>query len=243
MSDEARLKEAGGVSESRTGSDGSGLSAGATATTPAAAAAKKNVVTRTAGAEIDPVFVERWSNRAFSSQPVPEEQLRSLLEAARWAPSASNVQPWLFVYNNDEESLARARPLLKENNRRWADRAPLLIFIFARKRHPETGQPLRTGGFDTGAAWFSIALQAKRLGLITRAMGGVLHERTHEVFGVPVEDFESVAAIAVGYPGDAADLPADLAEKNVPSTRKPVEAFAFKGRYRGNWSGGGVGRG
>ena len=182
-------------------------------------------------AAIDPIFVERWSSRALSDRPISDELRRSLFEAARWAPSASNSQPWLFVYASEEAELARARLLLRDSNRRWAGRAPLLIFVFARKIHAETRQPLRTGAFDTGAAWLSLALQAERLGLKTRAMGGILHELTYEAFDVPPDEFESQAAIAVGFPTSASELPADLAAKEAPTGRKLQREFAFAGRY------------
>jgi nitroreductase len=181
-------------------------------------------------AEVDPIFVQRWSTRAFSAQPVPAEALRSLFEAARWAPSASNVQPWLFVYASGAD-LTGARELLREPNQRWAGSVPVLIFVFARRHHPETQQALRTAAFDTGAAWFSLALQAEKLGLRTHAMGGIQHERVHAALGVPAEDYESIAAIAVGYPGAASELPADLAAREAPNARKSQREFVFAGRY------------
>jgi nitroreductase len=186
---------------------------------------------RAAEADVDPIFIARWSTRAFSPAPLPSHVISSLFEAARWAPSASNLQPWLFVYASDETTLARARELLKEPNQRWAGPVPLLIFVFARRSHPQTGQPLRTSAFDTGAAWFSLALQAEKLGLRTHAMGGIHHENTYAAFGVPEAEFESLAAIAVGYAGDASALPADLAAKEVPSSRKSRLEFVFHGRY------------
>jgi len=182
-------------------------------------------------AEVDPLFVTRWSRRALSERPLPQQHIRSLFEAARWAPSANNLQPWLFVYASQPESLVRARALLKETNQRWASHAPLLIFVFARRRHPETGAPVRTAHFDTGAAWQSLALQAHKLGLVTRAMGGIHHDQTYGAFGVPADDFESLAAIAVGHPGALVDLPEDLAAKEVPNQRKSTREFVFEGRY------------
>jgi len=182
-------------------------------------------------AEVDQLFLERWSRRALSDRPLTAQQISTLFEAARWAPSANNLQPWLFVYANLPEDLAKARTLLKETNQRWASRAPLLVFVFARKRHPETGAPLRTAAFDTGAAWQSLALQAHKLGLSTRAMGGIHHELSYEALGVPAEDFESMAGIAIGYPGERDVLPADLQEKEQPNLRKSVREFAFEGRY------------
>jgi nitroreductase len=159
------------------------------------------------------------------------DQIATLFEAARWAPSASNLQPWLFVYANRFETLAMARTLLKETNQRWAARAPLLVFVFARKRHPQTGAPIRTAAFDTGAAWQSLALQAHKLGLSARAMGGIHHENAYGVLGVPAEEFESVAGIAIGYPGERETLPADLYEREQPTTRKSTSEFVFEGRY------------
>ncbi|HEY6882076.1 MAG TPA: nitroreductase family protein [Polyangiales bacterium] len=186
---------------------------------------------RRAEAEVDPLFVERWSRRAIDERPLTREQIATLFEAARWAPSANNLQPWLFIYASEPASLARARGLLKETNLRWASKAPLLVFVFARKRHPETGAPLRTAQFDTGAAWQSLALQAHQLGLSTRAMGGIHHEQTYAAFGVPEAEFESMAAIAIGYPGTRESLPPELHEKELPNARKSVREFAFEGRY------------
>ena len=187
---------------------------------------------RSPEAPIDEIFLDRWSRKSLSSRPIPAESVRSLFEAARWAPSASNAQPWLFIFNDDDETLERARPLLNPNNRVWAQRAPLLVFVFARRTHPENGKPLRTGAFDTGAAWLAFALQAHRLGLSTRAMGGIDHQAAHDVLEVPRDLYESMAAIAVGYPGERQDLPPDLAERELPSSRRPVSTFAFKGCYR-----------
>ena len=182
-------------------------------------------------AEIDAQFVERWSRRAISERPLSAEQINSLFEAARWAPSGSNLQPWLFVYAAKPESLACARELLMDGNRRWASRAPLLVFVFARKRHPETGAPLRSAPFDAGAAWQSLALQAHQLGLSARAMGGIHHAQVYEALGVPADDFESMVGVAIGYPGERDTLPPDLHEKEQPNTRKSVGEFAFEGRY------------
>jgi nitroreductase len=186
---------------------------------------------RVADEAIDPAFLSRSSRRAISARPLPFEAVRTLFEAARWAPSAGNVQPWLFIYAADRPTRTRAHRLLKEQNRRWAERAPLLIFVFARRNHPETGLPLRTAAFDTGAAWFALALQAQQLGLVTRAMGGIHHEQTYAALGVPENEFESMVAIAIGYPGDPLHLPPDLAAKEQPTPRKRQHHFVFNGRY------------
>jgi nitroreductase len=186
---------------------------------------------RLADAPIDELFITRWSRRAISPRPLPFDVIRSLFEAARFAPSASNTQPWLFIYAADRPTRRRAHLLLKDQNRRWAERAPLLVFVFARRADPETGQPLRTGAFDTGAAWLSLALQAHRLGLVARAMGGIFHEKTYQAFGVPQDQFESMVAVAIGYPGAVEDLPEDLATKERPSPRRRQHEFVFNNRY------------
>jgi nitroreductase len=186
---------------------------------------------RVADEAIDPAFLSRSSRRAISARPLPFQVVRTLFEAARWAPSAGNVQPWLFIYAADRPVRKRAHRLLNEQNRRWAERAPLLVFVFARRNHPATGLPLRSAAFDTGAAWFALALQAQRLGLVTRAMGGILHEQTYAALGVPESEFESMVAIAIGYPGDPVDLPPDLAAKELPTSRRRQHHFVFNGRY------------
>jgi nitroreductase len=186
---------------------------------------------RSAEADVDAQFLERWSHRALSDRPLTQAQIVILFEAARWAPSASNLQPWLFVYANQPESLSKARALLKENNQRWANRAPLLIFVFARKNNPETGAPIRTAQFDTGAAWQSLALQAHKIGLSTRAMGGIHHEQVYETLGVSSADYVSMVAVAVGYPADVQSLPGDLREREKPNGRKSTREFVFEGSY------------
>jgi nitroreductase len=193
---------------------------------------KRATDARVADAAVASMFVERWSRRAFAERPVSREHVRSLFEAARWTPSASNLQPWLFVYADDAESLARARPILFDSNRRWADKAPLLIFAFARNRHPTRNVVNHTSAFDTGAAWMAIALQAHALGLVSHAMGGFHHELAHDTLSVPRADFTAYAAIAVGHPGDPEQLPDDLKARELPSARKPVSQFAFRDSYQ-----------
>lgn len=173
----------------------------------------------------------RWSSRSFSTEPVDFDTVRRLFEAARFAPSAGNSQPWVFVYAAERATRKRALPILKDENRRWASEAPLLVFVFAHRQHPQTGAPLRMSAFDTGAAWFALALQAHALGLSTRAMGGIDHQAAHDVLGVPRDQFESMAAIAVGYPGAPDELPPDIAARETPSQRRSTSTFVFRGRY------------
>ena len=187
--------------------------------------------TRFTEADIDPLFVERWSPRAFLPAPLAPQLVQSLFEAARWAPSASNLQPWLFVYADDAATLEPARGLLKEANRRWAERAPLLVFAFARRINPKTDKPNRLALFDAGAACMSLILQARKLGLHSRSMGGIEHEQVYDVLGVPQGEFESLCAIAVGQRAPRDDLPEDLRERETPSGRSSTREFVFRGAY------------
>lgn len=187
---------------------------------------------RVAEATVAEEVLARWSRRAVDPAPLAADDVRSLFEAARWAPSAGNAQPWLFVYADSEPDLGRFRALVNDGNRRWADRAPLLVFVFARLRDAESGRPLRTAGFDTGAAWMALALQAHRLHLTTRAMGGIHLDRVHAALGVPETDYAIQCGIAIGRPAAPESLPVDLQAKERPTSRKPLDQVAVRGAYR-----------
>lgn len=187
-------------------------------------------LSREATAGLAPQFVNRWSSRAFSDAPVSEQELQLLFEAARWAPSSGNGQPWLFIYADQEPDLTRFRALLKDGNQRWAGRAPVLAFAFAAKLRD--GQPISSALLDLGAAWMSLALQAHVLGLNTRAMGGVHRDRIYEELGVPEGEYQFGCAIAIGRPGQTEELPEDLRERNRPNERKPTSQFVLKGGFR-----------
>lgn len=171
---------------------------------------------------VDPLFLERWSPRAFSTRAVDPETLATVFEAARFAPSCFNDQPWLFVTATRPADLERFRAILAPANRTWADAAPVLAFAFARRTFGHNGKPNRWAPFDTGAAWMSLALAATRLGLQTHAMGGFDAAAALAAAGLDPEGWDAMAAIALGHPGDPASLPADLAARERPSPRKPL---------------------
>jgi nitroreductase len=179
-------------------------------------------------AAVDPLFIERWSPRAFLPVPLTAEEIASLFEAARWAPSSSNSQPWLFLYATDGPEREVFNSILNEGNRKWAPRAPLLIYVVAR-RNRDDGQPMRTAQFDTGAAWMSLALQARMLGLYAHAMGGIDLDAAYEKLRVPRDDYEVICAVAVGRRGDAIDLPEDRRGQEFPKGRKPLAEVAREG--------------
>ena len=184
-------------------------------------------------AEVYPLFVERWSPRAFDSEPVAPETLRTLFEAARWAPSSANEQPWLFVYADTPESRAQILPAILPMNRTWAERAPVLVFLFARKKFaqpgPFQGHPNPTALFDAGAAWMSLAAQAHLVGLSTHAMGGIDRNEAFRLLGVSPEDYDVLIAIAIGHRAAPSTLPEPLASREVPSARRPLAEIVVRG--------------
>ncbi len=179
--------------------------------------------------DVDAVFTDRWSPRAFEPAPLDDAQVATLFEAARWAPSCFNEQPWLFRYALSEADRGRFLTALVEKNRAWARHAPMLIFILARKQFALTGKPNRHAPFDAGAAWMSLALQARRLGLHAHAMAGFSVVKALEVLGVDGEEFDVMAAVAVGRRADPGNLPEDLAEGERPNHRKPHAEVAQEG--------------
>jgi nitroreductase len=176
---------------------------------------------------INPLFLNRWSPRAFSGQKVSEQDLHTILEAAHWAPSSYNDQPWRFYVAKSEQQLNVFRGFLGEFNRSWASKAPLLILVASDKLR-ENGDPNGPHAFDAGTAWGYLALQAKLLGLDTHAMGGFDRGQARTALQVP-DNIELHAVIAVGYPGDKSELPAGLQEREVPNTRRPLSEVIFAG--------------
>ena len=189
--------------------------------------AGKTPNTRNPECEVDSMFTDRWSPRAFLPDPIPEHQIKSLFEAARWAPSCFNEQPWLFVYATEPEAREKLVSALVPKNQRWAGKCPLLMFVLARKKFQQGGRDNRHAPFDAGAAWMSLALQARRLGLYAHGMAGFNQEKAYQVLGVSPDEYHVMAAIAVGRKDEAADrLPDDLRAMESPNTRKPPSEVA-----------------
>lgn len=180
---------------------------------------------------VDPMFPDRWSPRAFREEPVPEADLEALFEASRWAPSSFNEQPWHFVYAREEDDRERFLEAILEGNRSWARRAPVLAFVVADPTFEHNGDANRHAEFDAGAAWMSLALQARRLGLDTHAMGGIDPDKAAELLAVP-DDHRVLCAVAIGYRAEPDVLPDELAEDELPpSSRKPLEAVRSEGTF------------
>jgi nitroreductase len=186
------------------------------------------------------MFPGRWSPRSFSPEPVDPAVLRQLFEAARWAPSSANEQPWLFVYAVRPEDRERFAEGLLEMNRVWASHAPVLVYLLARRKvaqGPWAGQPNPMASFDAGAAWMSFALQAHLRGLSAHAMGGIDRPKVASLLGIPTEEYEVLVAIAVGYRGDPSVLSESMATRERPSERRPLREVAVEGRFPPNIDG------
>ena len=193
---------------------------------------------RQADSPIDPLFLSRWSPRAFDGSDLPDEDLASIFEAARWAPSAFNSQPWHFLYaRRGDENWARFLSLLIPWNQSWAHTASVLVYIlsdslpFADK---ETGAPAssHTHSFDAGAAWVSLALQATRMGYHAHGMSGIQYDLARDALAIP-ERYRIEAACAIGCLGDPAMLDEKLRAREMPSGRKPIGEFIFRGNFPG----------
>jgi len=179
------------------------------------------------------LIAKRYSGRAFSSRPVDASLIGSLLEAARWAASSSNEQPWSFIVTTKEQPSGYDRLLgcLVEFNIQWARHAPVLILSVARLNSVSTGKPNRYAFHDVGQATANLALQAAAMGLMAHPMAGFDAEKARSEFAIP-EGFDPLAVIAVGYPGDHANLSDKLRERELaPRQRKPTRDFVFSGGW------------
>ncbi|MFY4813467.1 nitroreductase family protein [Haloarcula sp. AONF1] len=181
---------------------------------------------------VDPLFVNRWSPRAMTGDSLADDDLHSLFEAARWAPSAFNNQHWRFVYATREDDEWDAfLSLLNEANRSWARDAGALIAVFSKVTLDHNDEPAVTRSFDTGAAWQNLALEGARRDLAVHPMAGFDWDRIHDTLGVPEDEFDAEAMVAVGERADPETLPDDLKEREEPSGRKPLDEIVFNGRF------------
>ncbi|WP_247784016.1 nitroreductase family protein [Bradyrhizobium sp. 170] len=183
----------------------------------------------------DLIFVNRWSPRSFSEHHIPEGVLYTFFEAARWAPSAFNAQPWRFLYalRGQSEFDAFLAPLIAFNQG-WARHAAALIYLLSRKDFTPPGETepqfSRTHSFDSGAAWANFANQATAAGWVAHGMSGFDVEKARTVLKLP-EGFAVEIAIAVGRKGDGAHLPPGLLQRERPSGRSPVGDLAARGLF------------
>ena len=191
----------------------------------------KGSTSRTPDHPVDAIFVHRWSPRAMSGAEVAEEDLMVLFEAARWAPSSYNNQPWRILYAR------RTSPhwplflgLLVDFNRAWAQHAGALLLFISKKAFDHNGESSQTHSFDTGAAWENLALQGTLKGLVVRGMQGFDYERARTELRIP-DEYAVEAMAAVGWPGAKERLPESLQGREVPSGRRALRETVCEGPF------------
>ena len=192
---------------------------------------------RKADHEIDRIFLERWSPRAFTDEAIGRDELLRLFEAARWAPSAYNAQPWRFVYaRRNDPHWQRFLDLLVPFNASWAKDAAALVAIVSKQTLRLPGKEEETANyshsFDAGAAWASLALQASLLGWQAHGMAGFDHQRAVTELNIP-HGYRPEAIIAIGRPGDKSRLPEPLQSRETPSQRNPLADVVVEGAFPG----------
>lgn len=190
---------------------------------------------RVADHPIEPIFLERWSPRAFTGEGISEHTLRTMFEAARWAPSSYNSQPWRFIYaRRDNAHWDKLLGLLNEFNQSWAKTASAIVFIASAEQMHVTGKeetvPSYSHSFDAGAAWGYMALQAAYMGWAAHAMVGVDFERAYKELEVP-KGYRIEVAVAIGRKGPTDLLPEGLQAREVPSDRKKLTEIANEGQF------------
>lgn len=191
-------------------------------------------MTRVAAHAIEPYILNRWSPRAMSGEPIERAELHRLFEAARWAPSWSNSQPWRFVLAlRGTTAFTNLLGVLDDGNQQWCGRAAALVLVCSStvaKRPGKPDRPLPTHEFDTGASWMALALQGSAMGLVVHAMGGFDHAAARVACNVPA-GVDLHCVIAIGKRGD----PGLLSEKNQaserPNDREPIELHVVDGRF------------
>lgn len=187
---------------------------------------------------IHDLLAHRWSPRAFADTPVSREDVLSLFEAARWAPSCFNEQPWRFlvVAKEDGEAYETMLGCLMEGNASWASAAPVLIIAMAETTFARNGNPNRHAGHDLGLAVAQMTLEAQDRGLVMHQMGGIKVDNIREVYGVPAS-VDIYTGIALGHPGDADSLPEGLREREMaPRSRNPMVDMVFTGQFGNGWA-------
>ncbi len=175
----------------------------------------------------------RWSPRAFSSSPIEEEKIMSLIEAARWAPSCFNEQPWNFILfkKENQEAYKNIIDIISPKNQLWAKTAPLIILSVAKIKFEQSGKINKHALHDVGAAVSNLTMQANSMGLYIHQMAGFNTDKAKELFNIP-DDYEPVTAIAVGYYGNKDDLPEEfIKSETAERNRKSLDEFTFESKW------------
>lgn len=187
---------------------------------------------RTPKYEISPLLLNRWSPRSMTGEPLSDDELFPLFEAARWAPSSFNGQLWRFILGRrqHQQEFDKFLNLLVPGNQAWAKNAAALVVVVSRTRFELNDRQSVTHAFDTGAAWENLAIEASRRGLVAHGMEGFDYVRAKKELGVP-DDFEAHAMLAIGRRAPADNLPEKYRASEHPNSRRPLHEIVFAGRF------------
>jgi len=181
--------------------------------------------------KVDDIFINRWSPRAMSGEPITDDELFALFEAARWAPSSHNNQPWRFVYaKRDTQYWEKLFSFLVEGNQAWVKNAAAVVVVISKTVSEYNGSFIRTHSFDTGSAWENLALQGTLNGLVVHGMPGLDYEKAAAGLALP-EEYKVEMMFAVGKPGKIEDLPEKLQKVEKPSDRKKLSEIISEGTF------------
>lgn len=185
---------------------------------------------RQAAHPVERIFVDRWSPRAMSGEEVSNGELLTLFEAARWAPSSMNNQPWRMLYApRGSRHWPLFFDLLVDSNKVWCARAAVLVVVVSKTTFG-SGKACRTHSYDSGAAWMSLALQGSMMGLVVHGMQGFDYDRARIELAIP-EEFQVEAMAAIGRPGRIEDLPEQLQAREMPNERRPLVESVCEGPF------------
>jgi nitroreductase len=179
------------------------------------------------GSDIMQEIKERWSPRAFSNEKISDDDLSAILEAARYAPSCFNEQPWKFIVAEEADELVKMLNILAPQNQEWAKNAAILILVLSKKTFEANGKENYWHMFDAGTTLGYLSLEAQRRGLITHAMGGFSKEKAAEVYNISNE-YSILAVVAVGKYGNFDELFDNIKEREQPGTRKELKEIIIK---------------
>jgi nitroreductase len=181
--------------------------------------------------EINNLILNRWSSRSMSGEEINDNDMMSLFEAARWAPSSYNNQPWRFIYaKRNSASWEKFFNLLAAGNKVWTKNASVLVVIVSRKNFEHNEKPSITHQFDTGAAWENLAIEATSRGLVTHGMQGFDYDKARKELDIP-DSFDVMAMIAIGKKAPKENLPSELQKMEFPNDRKPLSEITMEGKF------------
>jgi nitroreductase len=183
--------------------------------------------------QVDELFLKRWSPRSFKEgKEISNQDIKTIFEAARWAPSCYNDQPWRFLISeNNEESFQDFFKLLVEGNQVWAKNSSRIGFVIAKNNFEMNGKPNSFNEFDAGSSWMSLVLQAEKLGISAHGMGGILKDEVYKKFNISKDDYTVICGFVLGYQDDPEKLPDDLKEREKPSSRKSLDEILSVGKF------------